>query len=381
MKQIRLLAALCLISLGSLQAQKKEVETLIVGTYTPATELNNPETKSAYIVLFDAENGSLQLIDSLHAGYNASFIAADRKKKHFYAVNELGGKEPKGKIKAFNYSMPWTQAKEMGECSTLGNDPCHVSLSRKHNIVTAANYSSGNLVSIKTDKGGALECIHTVNNQHVGRGGSEKQTAPRAHQVVEAPFGQYLYACDLGTDAIYVYKMNLRPFAVEPIHTIKTEPGAGPRHMLFHPNKKYAYVVNELNGTVECFLVNKKSGQLNRFQTIATTPDSLKSQAGSADIHITSDGKYLYTSNRGPFNEIVCFEVNPKTGELKINGHYPSGGLGPRNFRISNNNQYMLVANQRSNNIVVYGIDPTNGALTPTGEKLELHAPVCITEL
>ena len=179
----------------------------------------------------------------------------------------------------------------------------------------------------------------------------------------------------------FVYKINRNPFLVDPIHTIKTEPGAGPRHMLFHPNKQYAYVVNELNGTVECFQVNKKSGHLNRFQTIATTPDSLKSQAGSADIHITSDGRYLYTSNRGPFNEIVCFEVNQTTGELKINGHYPSGGIGPRNFRISNNNHYLLVANQRSNNIVVFRIDPANGALTPTGEKLELHAPVCITEL
>ncbi len=379
-RQIVLVLAICGINIG-MKAQHSALETLIIGTYTPKEALQSTDTPSAYVVTFNAENGNLTLIDSIHTGINASFIAADTKRKQFYAVNELAGAIPQGKIRAFSYSIPWNRAVASSICSTQGNDPCHVSIDTKNNMVTAANYSSGNIISIKTNTLGKLNCDQKINNQHKSGNKSEASTPPHAHQTTKAPFGNYLYACDLGANAIFVYKIKNHPLAVEPLHTIEAEPGAGPRHMLFHPNQKFAYVVNELNGTVECFSTNKKNGNLSRIQTVATTPDSLRTKAGSADIHITSDGKYLYTSNRGVFNEIICFEVNTKTGMLRIIGHYPSGGTGPRNFMISNNNRFMLVANQRSNKVVVFAIDPQNGALTPTDNSLEIHAPVCITEL
>ncbi len=381
MKRLLTLITLsALVSFG-IMAQRAKVETLIIGTYTPSHELKDPQTKSAYIVTFDAEKGTLQLIDSIHAGINASFIAANHRQKRFYAVNELGGQTSQGILKSFRYTIPWTQAVETSSCSTMGNDPCHVSIDPKNNMITAANYSSGNIISIKTNKKGDTECHQKINNQHTSEAETTRPRTPHAHQTVTAPFGNFVYACDLGMDAIYVYRIGHRPFSVNRVHTIKTEPGAGPRHMLFHPNQKFAYVANELNGTVECYSVNKKTGNLTRIQTVPTTTDEFKSKAASADIHITTDGKYLYTSNRGIFNEIICFEADPITGLLRIIGRYPSGGKGPRNFRIANNNRYLLVANQRSNNVVVFEIDSKDGALIETGNRLNIHAPVCITEL
>lgn len=381
MKTNRIILILLLFMAIKAEAQKKNSISLIIGCYTPSEQLNSNTTKSAAIVNFNQENGIITLTDTLHAGVNASFIAVDKKRRVFYAVNELNGDIPAGKVLSFKYSLPWMGATKLSECNNTGNDPCHVSLSAKNKIVTVSNYSSGNIVSIKTNNSGELDCNSSIGHQHKGRGVTEQQSGPRAHQTVAAPFGNYIYTCDLGTDEIYIYKVSKNPFNTEQKHIVKLDSGAGPRHITFHPNKKFAYVVNEINGNVEVFAVNKKDGNLNHLQTIASAPEETKHLAGSADIHFTYDGKYLYTSNRGPFDEIVCFEVDSKTALLTYKSVYPSGGKGPRNFWISPNNRFLLVANQRTNNIVVYAINAADGSLTPTKQELNLYAPVCIAEL
>jgi 6-phosphogluconolactonase len=124
--------------------------------------------------------------------------------------------------------------------------------------------------------------------------------------------------------------------------------------------------------------VDRKAGSLSHFQTVAT---SEKTKTDAADIHITSDGKFLYSTNRADLNEIVCFAVDSKTGTLTRNGRYPTNGRGPRNFMISANNKYILIAHQYTNNITVFKVNPSDGSLTDTGNSVKMHSPVCITKL
>lgn len=361
----------------AITASSQTISTLIVGTYTPRDKSAEKETPSAYIVQFDETTGSITVTDSVAAGLNASFIAADRDRKVFYAVNELNGSSPKGEVRAFGYTIPWSNATFMGGCSTLGNDPCHVSVSKKSKLVSVANYSSGNVVFIPTDNRGALLCHQSAEDRHSGSGPHPNQTSPHAHQALASPSGNFIYSCDLGTDQILIYstKKGGKP---QLISSVNTSPGAGPRHLTFHPSHKYAYVINELNGTIECFKVDRKAGSLSHFQTVAT---SEKTKTDAADIHITSDGKFLYSTNRADLNEIVCFAVDSKTGTLTRNGRYPTNGRGPRNFMISANNKYILIAHQYTNNITVFKVNPSDGSLTDTGNSVKMHSPVCITKL
>lgn len=362
----------------TITAISQKSSTYIIGTYTPADELNNADTKSAYIAHFDELNGTLTITDSLAAGYNASFITADRAKKVLYAVNELNGAEPRGEVKAFGYTLPWTSANYLGGCSTKGNDPCHVSISRKKGLVTVANYSSGNIISIPTSKAGKLMCASATTHQHKGSGPHPNQAEPHAHQAVAAPFGNFIYSCDLGTDEILIYTIKGNPATLTHTKTVKTAAGAGPRHLTFHPSAKYAYVINELNGTIECFAVNKKDGNLTNIQTVKTSEES---KTDGADIHITSDGRFLYATNRADVNEIVCYEIDAQNGKLQHKHTYPTGGRGPRNFIITDGDKYILIAHQYTNNIVIFKRNRTDGSLENTGKSVNVHSPVCITKL
>ncbi len=365
----------------SISCTKQEPYTLIIGTYTHPSAMGNSNSSSAYIAKFDQEIGQITIIDSLHAGFNASYIAADTRKQILYAVNELNGNEPQGKVRAYIYTIPWSSARLLSECSTMGNDPCYVSVSANEGVVSVANYSSGNISVFPTNSDGSLNCTKATAHQHHGLGPHANQASPHAHQAIGAPFGNYIYSCDLGCDDILVYSIDTQTSIPSVVHTIRTAAGAGPRHLAFHPTKNFAYVINELNGTIESFAVDTKNGNLEKIQTIATSDDGATDRAASADIHITSDGKYLYASNRGGMNDIACFAIDNKKGTLTRKGNYSSGGKGPRNFSISPNNRFMIVANQHSNNIVVMSIDKATGALTPTGSEIKLYAPVCITNL
>jgi 6-phosphogluconolactonase len=157
-----------------------------------------------------------------------------------------------------------------------------------------------------------------------------------------------------------------------------TQPGSGPRHLTFHPFKSIAYVVNELNGTIECMRVDTLTGALTKFQTISTLAEGNSNEASCADIHIAPSGNYLYASNRGPFNNIAMYSINSKTGELSLIGHQSVKGKTPRNFIIDPSGTYLLVANQDSDNVVTFRIDQETGKLIDIGVEASMPAPVCL---
>ncbi len=165
----------------------------------------------------------------------------------------------------------------------------------------------------------------------------------------------------------------LRPAA--PPYT-ETPPGSGPRHLTFHPNKKFAYLISELSGTVTAYLYDR--GKLAPIQQIATHPKEYTEQPGSAEIFTSPDGKFLYASNRGNENTITIFSINPVTGKLKLEGYESTSGKAPRNFVIDPTGNYLLAANQETDNIVIFKRNPQTGLLKQAAEQIHVPKPVCL---
>ena len=194
--------------------------------------------------------------------------------------------------------------------------------------------------------------------------------------IAQNPRNGWVYATDLGADLIVTYKPNAALGQLTKMAEFKATPGNGPRHIAFHPSLPMLYVLNELAGTIDVLAENYATGQLTQLATVPTNDATNPLDAGSADIHITPDGRFLYATNRGKFNHIAQFIVAPD-GQLTPNGHVTSGGERPRNFVIDPSGTWLLVANQSSDNVLAYRIDPLTGKLSG-GIESKLPTPVCL---
>ena len=226
---------------------------------------------------------------------------------------------------------------------------------------------------LSINPGGSLQpAAQTI--QHHGSGVHKQQSKPHVHGTVFSPDEQYVFVPDLGIDKVVGYEFNSKSNnALDSFSAIDNPPGGGPRHLTFHPNKKYAYVIEELSGTVAAYTY--KDGQLKFLQRLSSHPADYKGVIGSADIHLSPDGKFLYATNRGEANSIATFSV-ASNGRLQLKKIQPSGGKHPRNFTIDPSGKFLLIANRDSDNIVIFKRDVKTGLLQDTGEKIKVSKPV-----
>jgi len=207
----------------------------------------------------------------------------------------------------------------------------------------------------------------------------QRQEKPHVHCVVFSPDYRFLYVPDLGIDqvSIYAYKQgDVQPLMPADPSYAGFPPGSGPRHIIFHPNGKWAYVIHELDGKVTAFSYSE--GKLTPFQAISTLPPDFKGQISGADIHTSPDGKFLYASNRGTLNNIVIYAIDQRSGRLQKKGQQSTGGKTPRNFMIDPSGSFLLAANQDTDNIVVFKRNKTTGLLKATGHTAQVPKPVCL---
>jgi 6-phosphogluconolactonase len=255
-----------------------------------------------------------------------------------------------------------------------GAHPCFIAVN-KYNYIVTANYTGGNIGLLKATRTGEIAPISFVQ-QHIGKGSTERQTSPHAHSTWFHPTKNEVISIDLGTNELWF--STLDKTKNELVYTtqkkLKMLHGAGPRHLTFHPNKKWMYILNELNNTVS--LVKEKNDVYFIKVSITTLPAGFTTDSKAADIHITKDGKFLYTSNRGA-ESIAIFKVNSENGSLTNIGYAPVLGANPRNFSLSPNQEFLLVANQDTNNIISFKRNIFSGALTFIDE-IFAPTPVCI---
>jgi 6-phosphogluconolactonase len=297
-------------------------------------------------------------------------------KKNVYAISA----GPNGGLaNAFAFDPAAGKLTFLNSVSSGGNGPAYVSVDNNKRHVFVANYGSGSLSAINVEANGALG----TNRQTIAHEGKSinptRQNQPHVHSVVLSPDNKHLMASDLGTDKINIYKIDgaaiSNPLSPAAMPFISVVPGAGPRHLAFHPNGKYAYSIMEIAGIVGAF--RYRDGKLKNLQFISSLPEGFTGRIGSADIHVSPDGKFLYASNRGDSNDIAVFSIRGN-GKLKFLGREGSGINRPRNFAIDPTGNFVLVANQDGNDIVIFKRDKKTGMLTPTGKKIVVDMPVCL---
>jgi 6-phosphogluconolactonase len=348
-----------------------------VGTYTAKTN-----SKGIYALRFDAEKGQLTSIGVAAETADPSFLAVHPNGKYLYAVNEIstfnGGAG--GAVSAFSISAKTGALKFLDQVPTRGAGPCHVSVDKSGAYVLVANYDGGSIASFAVHEDGSLGTASGFV-QHSGSGpNQERQEGPHAHWIGTSPDNRFALAVDLGLDQVIVYGFDSSKGIFTPMLSgfAKVKPGAGPRHLAFHPNGKFAYVLSEMDSSVTVFSYQAKKGAFSSLETISALPKDYAGRKEAAEIAVDPSGKFLYTSNRG-HDSIAIFEINPAKGTLKSLGRVLSGGQTPRHFAIDPTGTYLLAENQESNTIVVFHIDPATGNLTPTGQTIEVPSPVCIT--
>ncbi len=366
----------CLVLLiASTSSIAGQPRSLYLGSYTRGL------SRGIYQARLDTETGKLDSLELAAELENPSFLALHPTKAVVYAVSEVNnfGGENAGAVSALARDPKSGRLALLNQQTTRGAHPCHVSVSPCGKFVMVANYSGGSVACYPVEEDGRLGAM-TGLVQHEGSSVSPRQKGPHAHSINPDPAGRFFYAPDLGVDKIFIYRLDGGKLVPSAPAFASLAPGAGPRHFTFHPNKRYAYAINELQSTITAFQFNSENGSLAEIHTIGTLPEGFDGQNTTADVHVHPSGKFLYGSNRGHDSIAIC-RVDPATGKLTLLGHAPSGGKSPRNFGIDPSGRYLLAAHQNSDNVVAFRIDQETGLLEPTGSQLQVGSPVCVLYL
>jgi len=344
---------------------RTDPDLLYVGTYT----------ENIYLVRMDRRSGELLRVGVVSAGANPSFLSIHPNGRVLYAVNEL---EQTGAVSAFGIDRATGALTELNEQPSGGGAPCYVSVDRTGRAALVANYAGGSVALLPIEQSGALGPAHIV--QHTGKGpNAERQEAPHAHCIIPDPTNRFALAADLGADRVFVYRLDLDGKSLRHIKEgdAAMHPGAGPRHIAFHPTLPLVFVAYELDSTVATLRFDSARGALSPQGTLSTLPAGWTGTNYPADIHVAANGRTLYVSNRG-HNSIAVFSVAKSTGALALEQVISTEGDWPRNFSLDPTGRWLLVANQRSGSVVVFARDPENGRLTLTRQRIALPSPVCL---
>lgn len=349
---------------------------MYIGSYT-----ENGRLDGIFLVKMNSATGALEQVGAVDGGPNPSFLTISPNGRMLYAVNETDMTEgkPTGAVSAYSIDPTSGALTFFNEQASQGASPCYVSTDRKGRVAFVANYGSGTLATLPIANDGGLE-LATQAVQHVGTGPvTDRQEKAHAHCVIPHPNNRFVLAADLGADRVLVYRFDEQSTTLQHLERgdAVMPPGAGPRHLVFHPSMPLVFVSNELNSTVGVLRCDADTGALSLARTASTLPAKWSGSNFPADIHVAPDGRYLYVSNRG-HNSIAVFSIAPSTGALAQVQVMPTGGDWPRNFSLDPTGRWLLAANQRSSSITVFSRSVATGRLTPTSNKLDVPSPSCV---
>ena len=342
---------------------------LLIGTYT-----SDEGSKGVYIHRFDTNTGASDSISMVEAN-NPSYLALSPNEDFVYAV----GEDQNSGVYSFSFDKKSGSLIPINFQPTLSSGPCYITIDQSGKNIYTANYGGGSITSFQVNSDGSLTPATSVLSFEGFGPDTTRQKNSHLHSVMFTSAGDYLFATDLGSDRLYRLSSTNSPFEGQPsidegsLKIFDMPPGTGPRHFAFHPiDNKYLYVLGELSGEVAVF--DYENGDISHKQTVVA--DSVGAR-GSADIHISPDGRFLYSSNRLQADGIAIFAINADDGTLTKVG-YQSTARHPRNFVITPNGKYLLVAGRDDNKIQVFEINNDTGLLTNTNKEILISKPVCL---
>jgi 6-phosphogluconolactonase len=342
------------------QTNAQEKYRVYLGTYTGA------QSKGIYQCELNLKDGSLSPATLAAESSSPSFLAIHPNKKFLYAVNESDAM-----VSAFAIDAKSGNLNFLNSQPSQGAAPCHLIVDSAGKNLLAANYTGGSCLSIPIESDGKLSASSSFQ-QHQG-------PKKHGHSIHLDKANKFALCCDLGLDKVIIYSFDASSGKLTPSGSFDTPKGTGPRHFAWSPDGKTAYINGESNMTIIACDYDANKGMLKQRQVLSTLPSDVTRNGGStAETVVHPSGKFVYVSNRDPYNSIAIFSIDPSSGELKAIGHQGEGIKTPRNFAIEPTGQFMLVANQSGGNVIVFRINPTTGQLTPTDSSVKVASPVCI---
>jgi len=346
------------------------------------TNVAADQAKTIYLYRLNTSVGTLTPVSAQWGGASPTYLAMDAGHRYLYAVSETQTFQEwakSGGVSALAIDQRTGALTLLNQMPSRGASPCYISLDRTEKNVLVANYVGGNVNLLPRQLNGQL-AAPTDEDQHQPPTGPHKnQDKPHAHCIISAPDNRYAFSVDLGTDRVYRY-------ALDPEHNklgnpavvaFAAKPGAGPRHLTFHPNARWAYLENELNSTVTALAYNATTGSFDELQTLSTLPAGFAGENSGAEVHVSPNGRFVYTSNRGD-NSLAVFAVDEASGRLSLVQHISTQGKTPRNFALDPSGQVLLVANQNSNDVFLYRVDKQSGRLSATGQSVQVPSPMFV---
>jgi len=369
-------------SIGAMGVQTATAEQyqLLVGSYTAG------QSQGIYRLKFDSSTGQidarpLQVVNS----ENPSWLTLSRDQRRLFVVNENGPgqADPVGRVSSYAIDPKTHELSLINQVQSLGNEPTHSSLSAEGSHLFVSNYSvvedpGGTLAVLPVGADGKLQPVVQMSSHPSSRVNPERQMSAHVHSTVSSPDGRHVLSNDLGADRIFVYRFDPKanpdlPLIAAKPASIQLPPGSGPRHLLFSADGKHAWLTMEMSAQVAVF--DYRDGQLEQTQMIDLAAGQPVSDKAAAALHASADGKFLYVSNRGTANQVLVFAIEPETGHLKELQRRSVEGDHPREFSLDPSGRFLLIANQKSNQIVVVERDAKTGLLGKTVQKLPMDAP------
>lgn len=337
-----------------------------IGTYTKG------ESEGIYSFSLDSESGKIDAIKPVAQLENPTYVNLSDDEKFLFSVIKEGGH---GGVASFSVNPQTGALTSINQQLAEGASPCHVSVDRKNQTVLTANYHKGTVEAYSFNgETGVINEVRAVA-KHEGTGPDPRQEKAHTHFASFTPDENYLVVVELGIDQVLTYKLS--DGELVKVGSLAVKPGSGPRHLAFHPNQRFAYVMTEFSSEVLVLQYDANTGNFAQLQAIPTIPaDFTENNQGSA-IHVSSDGNYLYAGNRG-HNSIAVFKIDEETNLVSLVEYVPTEGDWPRDFALDPSENYIVAANQETSNLTVFSRNPETGKLTLLQSNIVVPHPVCV---
>lgn len=339
--------------------------------------IGNTTREGIALFKLDSSTGKLTAEGIAAPANSPGFLTISPNQKYLYA-GVKSGTPAQAAVQSFGINAKTGRLTPLNEEPSGGDESCYVSVDPLNKNVLAAHFGAATVSVLPIKPDGSLAPRTALLKQEGTGPLLPQQSQAHAHFLNTDPAGNFALSCDYGADKVFIYKFDSAKGTLTPQDAVKMPPGSAPRHLTFHPNGKWVYVLNELNGTIGGFSYDGARGTLDQIEIVSAMKEGFKGKNRSAEVQIHPNGRFLYASHRDDTNFISIFSINSITGQLKLVDFQDSMGKTPRNFRIDPTGQYMIVANQDSSNIVLFSIDDHTGKLKQAGEPMPVGSPICV---